>query len=267
MKKIKTLLLVGLLSITLGSCEKNEIFYFDLNEQPALNIWFGTMSNAATSTGDITTDSVVHNYFFQHNGTKDTIIFHARLVGGVPADHDRTFTLEATSGNLTRANVEIGNFVLRQGQHQASFPIVFDKPAGGIGFTTDGEVLMLKLKEPNEHFKAGFAERRYLHVVVRNATARPDNWDVAYNAFSQRLSTYFGVYSDVKHAFVVQTIGRPLNFNVTPSAQGNVPGMDNLPNFQAEFYRDMMRHALKTYNDANPTNPMRDENNDLITFP
>jgi hypothetical protein len=270
MKKIIIWLLASLLLINLSSCKKNEMPVFDLDTKSALNIWFGTMAaSGASSTADIPTDTVKHNFGDQTPGISVQITFNVRLFGGMVTEQDRPFTLETVHGNAEKAFIETGTFVLKGGEYQASFPITFNLPVGGTeDFTTEPELLVFRVKE-NEYFTEGVEERSRLNVLVKNENTltRPTNWDTGPNPFSLRLSNYFGAYSVVKHLFIVQTIGRPLNFNVVASAQGNVAGMDNIGTFHVILYQNACRIALFEYNQANPENPMRDEDGELIVFP
>ena len=260
--------MAGLLLLNLSSCQKNEMLFLDLDAKPALNVWFGTLGPPLPGHGfgpDSPRDSVIHNFALQLPGIPASVMFHARLMGGVPADVDRTFMLEAVSGDIDKVDFVAGPFVLAAGEYQNSFPIIFNRPEDFNEFTETPGHIVFRLKE-NENFQAGAINRRDLHVNFVNGVIMPYNW-YAMNvpsAFHQRMEIPFGAYSKVKHAFIVSVIGRELDFHIRISG---ALGPNDIPSTLVAFWRDLCGMALREHNAAIYPDYLRCENGHRITFP
>ncbi|WP_316794672.1 DUF4843 domain-containing protein [Pedobacter frigoris] len=85
-----------------------------------------------------------------------------------------------------------------------------------------------------------------LRVTAKDILVKPDNWE-------SYIKTYFGVYSEVKHRFVIDITGL-VNF---PAATYPVGRMNT--------FRNTLRTALTKYNTEHPEK-LKDENGIEISF-
>jgi hypothetical protein len=260
MKKIikSSLSVALLLAFGMSSCTKNELFYFDNKSNTALNIWLGTENTAFPSR--------THNFAYQVEGTQFEFLFYVRLTGAI-ADYDRKFTLEQDSGDFNKISYEVFEYVLPAGQHQASFPIRFNKPAGFNSFadSVDG-IVVFRIKE-NEHFKTGVTERSRLVFRLKNVEGKPENWDAEESGYS-RLSNYFGTYSAIKYGFILEVSGLPTMFrvrNLWPEDPVIMNNPDLISQNEAVFIRDLCK-AIQLEREA-INGPFLDENGNRIVFP
>jgi len=101
---------------------------------------------------------------------------------------------------------------------------------------------------PNENFQVGFNRGRTTVVVWGDMFLRPDNWP-AFNAV-------WGPFSRTKYGFILTTLGLT-EFPLPPPA--NI--------YLWVFYNATVRAALNEHNQANPGNPLLDENGAPMSFP
>ena len=252
MKKFLFIAAVSALLLA-GSCKKNELSYFD-DSYVALNIWL--------KAGNAVADSVTYNFAYTVL-KRDSIMFSARLAG-MPADYDRTFRLKAVEGDVDKVQFETQDYVLKAGEYEGSFPIFINKPDGYSEFQNVSGHIVFELEE-NEYFKPGAVETNRLHIVFKNFLAKPDDWDSAMYPYMP-LSRYFGTYSDVKYAFIIQATGYS-NFSVyyTMSSDPGLP--DNvITSTVADRLKQKCKLALAEYNEQH-SEPLTDEFGNLISFP
>lgn len=243
--------------LLLSSCSKNEELRFD-NNFSGLNIWLGANVQKA--------DSVEFNFAFRPVKVMDTIQFSVRLTG-IPANADREFELQAIGGDTLKVKKDIHYFfpkyVLKAGTYTGVFPILIKRTAD---YKTGTAKIIFGLKE-NSAFKKGIKEYADLIVYLKDQFLKPANWDVDPLPYT-RLSTFFGAYSNKKFEFITNTIGRPPIFKVRYS--GVLVPPDEVIYTQAQYWQGRCKTELAAFNAANAAlniGPLRDENENLITFP
>lgn len=251
MRKLFTIILATAL-LCCWSCKKNELPFFD-SEYSALNIWFGNKG--------VISDSLTFNFAYTVL-SRDSVMFNARLTG-VPADCDRTFRLRAVEGDFDKVDIVFQDYVLKAGEYEGTYPLYINIPDGYSEFTQKSGHIVLELEE-NELFRPGSIESNHIYLVLKNFLAKPDDWDSATYPYMP-LSRFFGTYSDVKYAFIIQTTGYS-NFHVyyTMSA-------DELPEGEisysfAGFLAQKCKSSLAEYN-ASHDAPLRDEFGFDVIFP
>ncbi len=237
------------------SCTKEKVDLYDVTLS-ALNIWAGTEN--------IPVDSITYNYSYTVD--KGYIVFYAR-VSGVPVDHDRTFSLEAVSGNLSEAegSYELGTYTIPAGEVQMKDTIFFDtsKLKNPSSFTVNDGILVLQMK-PNDSFVAGAEELSQLHIILKNYLAKPDEWDSAIFPLMPYVRS-FGEYSKVKYQFMIQTLGMR-DFHISYTAVTPYDSQTNTISYNyASYLADRMKQALAEYNATHDT-PLTDETGALVTF-
>lgn len=234
------------------SCRQNELKYFD-ESYSALNIWFGSPT--------VITDSLTFNYAYTML-QRDSVNFYARLCG-MPAPVDRTFRLKAVEGDVDLVDFVIQDYVLPAGASEGTYPLFINIPADFDAFRDRSGRVVFEL-EQNDSFLPGAVESSRLCLVLKNFLAKPDEWDSAVYPYMP-LSRYFGTYSDVKYAFIIQVTGRS-NFRVYYTM-----GTADLPEGEitatvASYLAMKCKLALEEYN-ASHDAPLKDEHGFEVSFP
>ena len=250
--KITYIALLATLAGAFTGCRQNELFYYDENYS-ALNIWMGQKSYP--------TDSVTFNFAYTVL-ERDSLLFWARLTGK-PADHDRTFRLKAVEGDVDKVQLYLPDYVLKAGEYEGEYAIYIDKPEGYSEFTDKAGSVTLKMEE-NSFFEEGAIETNTLKIVFKNFLSKPDDWDDAVYPYMP-LSKYFGAYSDVKYAFMIQNTGYS-NFSIYFSmSEDNIP--DGCITYTlATRLKQKCKLALAEYNNSHDE-PLCDEYGIPISFP
>ncbi|NLI35557.1 MAG: DUF4843 domain-containing protein [Bacteroidales bacterium] len=255
MKYKKYIFVFCLAAIGLCSCSEDETPLFDTSYS-ALNVWFGT-------TGSVL-DSINYNYSYTL-GAKD-LMFQARILGSV-SNVDRTFTIEAFSGDLTEAkgSFSTDTYTIKAGESSAEFPIHFDtsKLSNSASFTTKDGHLWFRLVE-NASFVKGAESMQILKVVLKNYLSKPTEWDAAIYPL-RAYSLYFGKYSKVKYQFMIQELGL-VDFHISYTAIKPYDEATNtLSANYASYLVQCMQLALSNYNSSHTT-PLTDETGAAVTF-
>lgn len=245
-------------SLVLASCEKNEMPVYDTS-YTALNIWFGTSSNAL--------DSTTYNYSYKMG--EGTLTFYARVMG-VPVDYDRTFELEVYDGDTGTAagSYWTETYTIGAGETEVECNIYFDtsKLTDADSFTeTDGHLCFRMAA--NDTFLAGTEDRTNLIVVLKNYLSKPDEWDSATYPL-RPYSAYFGTYSKVKYQFMISELGL-VDFHINYSTSTPYDEETNtISSAYASYLVQKLKVALEEYNnDLNNTDtPLRDETGSVVSF-
>lgn len=248
--RLKNLLLI--IPVLIASCEKNDELKFEEGKNQ-INIWLGASG--------LVEDSVTYNFAYTV-AERDSVMFNYRMTG-YPLDHDAEFELGIVSGDTNRVYYSFGKYVIPAGHYEGRFPIYIDKPAGYAEFKNDVGEIVFKLKESST-FKEGAKELSRLKVKFRNHVSKPDNWDVAPSPYFT-MARYFGAYSDVKYAFIIQTTGMA-NFKIYYTVAANPELEENtITATQATYFQHLCKVALQEYVAKN--GPLLDENNNEVIFP
>lgn len=237
----------------MAACKENEELIYQ-DENTALNIWL--------ANGSSILDSVTHNFAYTTPG-RDSIMFNYRVIGGT-SKIDRTFELEAVGKDQDYVYYNFGDYTIKAGQYQGSFPIYIDKPEVYNEFKTFPGRITFRLKETTD-FKKGVSELSQINVVFRNAISKPDNWDVAADYRYRALNYYFGAYSDVKYGLMIQTLQTHSFMIYLVSFANPNPNNPNMINsITADYYKRLCVSALAEYELAN--GPLIDENGNVVKF-
>jgi hypothetical protein len=244
--------LLFIIPFLFASCKKNhELFYS--TDTNTINIWLGNTV--------IVEDSVTYNFAYTVTG-RDSVMFNYRIAG-FPLDHDARFELKAVSGDTGKVHYSFGDYVIPAGSYAGQFPIYIDKPAGYSEFKSGVGEIVFKLKE-SPLFGEGAKELTALTLKFRNYVAKPDNWDAATSPYFT-MARYFGAYSDVKYAFIIQTTGMA-NFKIYYTvAKDPVLEENTITATKADYLKNLCKNALQQYNELH--GPLMDENNNEVIFP
>ncbi|WP_432711617.1 DUF4843 domain-containing protein [Pedobacter sp.] len=250
----RKLLYIACIVLLWCSCKKSEELVFP-QEFNALNIWLGTDPQKP--------DSLTYNYAFKSLNDMDTISFSVRLTG-LPSAVDREFQLKAIGGDTLRIKKDVHyvfpKYVLKANTYAAVFPIYFKRTSE---FKNKEGKIIFGLKE-NDTFKKGIAELSDMIVILKDQFSKPDNWDTHPAPF-RSLASFFGTYSEVKFQFITTAIGLPPTFKVRYTGVALPPS--EISYTQAQYYQNRCKIELVNYNLAHPGKPLRNEYDELVTFP
>lgn len=189
---------------------------------------------------------------------EDTVYIKVKTMGN-PKDYDRYTIGEALPEGTTAVEGVDYKFIpglIAAGQVEGLLPIVLYRTER---IQTEDVVLNLTIGETAD-FRAGVVEDRYFSYSWSDKLSKPGNWDDPLFG----LVYIFGDYSDVKYRFIIDVLGIS-EFNMQVCARCElVPGEHTYAAMMD--FRAQLVEALMEYNEANPENPLRDENENLVTF-
>lgn len=238
------------------ACQQEEIMKFDPT-MAGLNIWVGTSGGAIY-------EEVSYNYSYALE--EGSVTFYARVYG-VPADYDRTFTLEPFGDYIDEIipTIRTEEYVMPAGAVSSEYKVYFNSenlPTEDLFTEYDGKISFRMVD--NDTFGAGAENMQSFTVVLRNRIAKPDNWDSA-NYPQVALSKYFGTYSRVKYQFMIEHLGL-IDFIISYSASTSIDETTNTVSpAYAVYLQQMMQEKLAEYNTTHDT-PLTDENGDIVIF-
>ena len=249
----KTALILSFVAALLCiSCQQNELKFYD-ESYSALNIWFGTET--------VVSDSLTFNYAYTVLD-RDSVNFHVRLAG-MPSPVDRTFRLKAVEGDIDLVDFELQDYVLPAGGYQGTYPLYINIPENYSNFTDRSGHIVFELQE-NDNFHQGADESCKLYLVVKNFLAKPDEWDSATYPYMS-FARYFGSYSAVKFAFIIQQAGYSFFRIYYTMGSAELPETE-ITSTVAAYLVMKCKLALAEYNDSHDT-PLTDENGFEVVFP
>lgn len=193
-----------------------------------------------------------------------------RTIGGTE-QRVRPFRIRQTNAGQPGAAVA--------GKHYVAFDDarmldVLKIPAGATQFMlpimciNDSELADKKVRleieiDTNAEFGPVVKEWSKFVITFGDIAVRPQTW--IDNDDTQSWFLYFGMWSAEKMRFISNTIGLSdfdlaMNGNVAEKIEGLSTG-------RMKYFNRVMWLALQEYNAAHPETPLRDENDNLITFP
>lgn len=238
--KLKYTLFAGLCGIAaLYSCSTDEIDTFSGGAQ----VYFERAAGSGTA------DSLTYSFAVQPAGLESDVVEIPIVVTGEATDYDRAVKV-VVDASLSTA-VEGSDYTLN--------PVVI--PAGAFRTTLKVEI---------NRTEAIAGEERYITFLIQPSEGlgidvNPDwiDYKLKINDILTRparwiydCQPYFGVYSDVKYRFIIDTLGM-WDF---PSTGDNA-----IPKAQMLFYQDKMKSELAKWEKENGK-PMLDEKGNKISF-
>lgn len=243
------IIIAALVMAAFASCKKSELTAYD---QPPQVQFYKLFDNPSK-------DSFVYSFAIKPPALlADTVKLPVRI-SGLSVDKDRVINLKAVADSTSAVegtDYKIHRAIVKAGNYEDSVEIVvFRKPDMKnaekrllleIIASADFQPGLVNTPAGNDQLKLSGGSIRML-VKVNDFLTKPSNWD-------QYLTTYFGPYSRVKYAFIIQVTGR-----------SEFPfGATGLPFGQFGAYQNMMRQALADY--VKDHGPMIDENGNTISF-
>jgi hypothetical protein len=252
---MKKIIYLAILSLILGGCEKNQVPVFDTDYR-AMNIWFGS--------NNVVLDNAIYNYSYSLE--EDSLLFLAQITG-LPSDSDRSFSLEAYSGDVAEAEGSFRTitYEIKAGEFGGEFPIFFNSSnlKNGESFSEKDGQLVFRMV-PNDEFAEGVVLRQQLTVILKNYLAKPKEWDTATYP-NMPYKNYFGNYSKVKYSFMIQVTGL-VDFQIVYNA--TIPydkETNKISVSYVAFLLSKVKLALEEYNETHQK-PLTDENGSVVVF-
>jgi len=214
----------------------------------------------STSYNYTDTTKLYSFYYFPASRVQDTVYFDVYAIGEVTLA-DRPFTLEqemvanvenAVSGTHFKAFNDAsvsGKYVIKAGTSNTRVPIVLLRNS-----TLKQKEVVLKFKVvENQNFKPGEKALTWRKIIYSDKLSQPAAWNAS------AIQYYWGKYSTVKHAFMIEKTGEKWDQDF----------MVGLPSNYAllTYWRTKLKTILAEYNAANPGNLLKDEFGEVVTFP
>lgn len=180
--------------------------------------------------------------------TEFTAEAHIVIIGKVAAA-DRKVNLKVNEGKSTAVpgtHYQLSTqLTIPAGEREVFCPIVLKRAP-----ELEGKSVRLHIEVvASDEIGVGVNEWNALTIVWNDMISKPLNWE--------NLTEFFGEYSEIKYRFIISTLG------ITQFTYGDSGGMSW---GEMNNYRLMMITALNAYNEANPSHPLTDENNQLVSF-
>ena len=238
MKKIHILLII-LFQFVLFSCKKNDTHFWigdDFGRIEGPKEW--TLSSDSIRFSFASYQTIVQDYEF---------IAKVYVTGNVSStDRKVGITVDTKGTTATAAQYVVPTTVtIPKNEHFALLPIKIKRTAD---LTQKAVRLKLTINE-QEEIKPGTKEWNSINVIWSDILMKPINWD--------NLTEFFTNYSDTKYRFIIDVL------QIGDFTYGQPSGMTW---GQMNYYRLRVIQALQEYNAANPSKPLTDENNQLVTF-
>lgn len=191
---------------------------------------------------------------------QDTLYFDLYTIGG-PSEIDRPFkleqvqvpdTLNAVAGTHYigfNDNRVAGLYVIKAGEVHLRVPVVTLRDPS---LKENGVMLKIQVVQ-NEHFEPGDPRLTWRKGIITDRLTRPAAWDDAMERF------YWGAYSEVKHAWMVEVTGERWDQEYMQEVQSDFANLS--------FWISTLKQLLIDHNNENPGNPLTDEFGALVFFP
>lgn len=254
---MKKYLCFGICSLMLISCKQDDYNLFDSESL----VQFGPPPADLYTGGRQLADTVKSfTFFYEGEDTKlDTVYFDVYAIGGM-SPIDRYFTLQQEllpNVENAKPNVHYQAFddaakklcVIKANTVHTKLPIVLIRDAS---LKTNMMVLKFNLVS-NENFALGEKELLWRKVQFTDRLSRPDAWDEPVSKH------YLGKYSVEKHKFMIKETKLRWDQEMIASSTPQTDLMN--------YYKSLLNEKLIMYNNASQDGPLRDENDELISFP
>ncbi|TCC99651.1 DUF4843 domain-containing protein [Pedobacter hiemivivus] len=254
---MRKMILLLMVTLTIASCKKDQYYLYN----DVARIQFGPATNQIYDPAFNLADTLKPITFFydEPSVTEDTVFFDIYAIGRV-ASTDRSFTLEQVQVNNT-LNAVSGThyvafndpkaskyYVIKAGSSHTKVPIIVLRDPS---LKTSSPVLKFNVVADG-NFQNGEIKNLWRKVVMTDRLSQPAAWNAT-------VTLFFGKYSVEKHKFMIKTTGDKwdqvfLTYVLTDFSL-------------VQYYQAIFQTAIVDYNKAHPGAPMRDENQELITFP
>jgi hypothetical protein len=244
MKRFK-FIYVLLFAHIVAACTQNEMLSYE--NDPAI-YFAGNLDNKS--------DSINHSFFLLNSDIlRDTVLIRINTMGELSSQARPLAIVQANVGAEGAAvagthYVPFDDATLRPlhqmpaGKEFVDIPVVFIRDA-----SLDSTKVRLELAlAANEYFRTGIVEKQRFVLTTTDLIEKPSAWDTRwYMALGKS-------WGPVKMRFIIDITGYT-DWFTTPSEMALV-----------QYFGALAKQKLLEYNTANPDNPLREANGDLVTF-
>lgn len=235
MKNTILLAALGIMATVLWGCKNDGFYYRDIPRirMEAPYIW------------SLGTDSLEYSFLTSPISVTQYDMEITLHIMGEATAYDRTANITVDQSRTTATAQQYSlptTITIPAGKYKATFNVTIQRTAD---LQTEGVRLGIRLLDSDD-FSVGVIEQARMLLKWNDMMSRPTNW--------ASLQEFFGDFSLVKYRFMINTTG-VLEFSV-----------DTMTWSQLTSYKMQLQTALAEYNAANPLNPLKDENNALVTF-
>ena len=254
---MKRLLIILTVCLIFAACKKEDLQQYEEKARVYLSLRKDSLYSRfpGSTAGNIQIDYAPQKSTKQ----KDTLKLNIQI-SGLASNTDRAFALERNPAFGTAVEgVDFDfldkNFVMPAGKFNTGIRVVIYRSAN----MAKQPVSFAYNLKANENFELGpdrdstsfSSNSGIMNIVALKVTAKDvliklANWD-------SFIANYFGVYSQVKHRFVIDVLASPLSLPSTTS------------NSRMNTFRNTLRTALTKYNTTHPEK-LKDENGIEISF-
>lgn len=191
------------------------------------------------------TDSLDYSFAFYPSSVTETAMNMTLFIMGETVPNDRFVKIEVVQNETTALPEQYScptEIKVPANSYSVPFNVVMKRTPD---LSSKNVRLRIRITDSGD-FKAGVAEHNGFTIKWNDMLSRPRNWD--------ELTEFFGAFSLTKFRFIIDTLGIG-EFDTNTMTWG-----------QLNNYRIVMKNALTTYNEANPGNPLKDENGQLVSF-
>lgn len=200
-------------------------------------------------TENATPDSTLFTFATLPIATTETSLTLVARIAGPVSDIDRTFRIVVDSKGTTALPSEYQlptTFTVKAGKYVSNTPIIIKKTPR----MDNSNVTLVVRLEANENFQT--SEKPTFKFVWTNDVTKPRTWDGTF-------VNYLGKYSKAKHRLVISsTEHKDLN-KIEITTDFTIVGT-------ILYIRDQSAAALNAYNLANPSSPLKNEENNNIAI-
>lgn len=255
---MKQILTVAMLIAFLAACKKDQ--YYLYNDTARLQ--FGPAPDWIYNTSFEMADTMKpYTFYYEPASTvQDTVFFDIYAVGGV-SGKDRPFAIEQVMLE-GEENAEAGVhykafddpslkdvYVMKAGQVHDSVPIILFRDAS---LKNKSVKLQIQVKA-NDQFQPGEISKLWRRVEFTDMLSQPAAWDNSGERY------YWGKYSQVKHAFMIEGTGKKWDQEFMAEVRVDYSLIT--------FWRLKLKTLLTDYNNAHPGEPLTDETGETVIFP
>lgn len=252
-------ILIVMAVITVASCKKDQYSLFN----DTASIQFGPdPSHVYLASYNLADTLKPFTFYYEVPGvTEDTVFFDIYAIGGV-SKTDRSFTLKqeqiadvsnAVAGTdyVPFTDQRVSKFyTIKAGTVHTTVPVIVLRDPG---LKTNTVVLKLNVVA-NENFQLGEQSNLWRKVQITDKLSQPAAWN------ARSLQYFFGKYSTVMHAFIIQATGQKWDDAFIIAVTGSDYAL-------LQYYIGVVKTALIDYNKNHPGSPLTDENGELVVIP
>lgn len=255
---MKQIFTVAMLTALLAACQKDQYYLYN----DIARLQFGPAPDRIYTTSFEMVDTLkLYTFYYEPAAiAQDTVFFDIYAIGGVSGE-DRPFVLEqVTLDSVENAMPGIhykafsdpslkDRYVIRAGEVHASVPVVLLRD---ISLKSRSVKLQIQVKA-NEQFLPGEIRKLWRRVEFTDMLSQPAAWN------NSAVQYYWGKYSRVKHAFMIEQTGEKWDEGFLTIANSDYALLT--------FWRLKLKTLLVDYNNAHPGDPLTDEAGETVVFP